>query len=715
MANTNAQPDLYALIVGISIYQSPNVSNLSCVNDAVNLENFLNDPLTKAAFGEMHIQTLHDNQATKANVVKGFREHLSKAKEGDTVLFFFGGHGVREETTVDAFRKAQSDGKIAGIVCVDCEPTTQHVPEATTLSDKEMRYLIRKLAADESGNPKAHVVTIFDCCHSGGNTRSVTAAQLPPNARQLQRGALAARTWEGFIFHDDAEVNTKIKAGAKLPEILPNGNHVMLAACREVELAWEDKGKGNFTTALVEVLKQNNGKISYHELHSRVKNRMRSQYIRAKDGVNDMRQTPQFYLNSPAKSNRYNLFLTNQANDAPTYGVIEETPHEGWRIDIGALHGVEVDKEGIAVEIYEGDAKTPLPQTASVRHVFPSNSTLKMPAGFVKKPGVSYRGMIKGLGIPPLKIFLSGDNAGVEAAKKHFAEEMENVRSKAFELVGEEEAADYAVIANGGEYNLYLPFDHKRPRVKAISYSGPQAKDAQGELYAYLVQIAQWTFLKNLERTDVFKLNGFAAPDYPIEVKMYKYDSESEQEHPLPANGNVFTIELPQEDPWLPIRLEITNHYPKDLYVGLAYMEHNFSVEADAEDDGISYFRERFSNPSILSGTSNEDGEVHIHSSGEEASNGKVYAEVGSGGYIESDNWLGYSDFFKLIVSEVDFDIKSFHMEGLPRPYDEDAQSRAGFSRDRKKKKEKKPPKWEIQTFELFVANPSFQPEEQAV
>lgn len=711
MADTSRQPNLYALLVGINNYQK--VGNLTGMNDAKNMKSFLNDPMAQASFGKVDIKTIYDSEATKVNIVKGFTEHLAQAQEGDSVLFFFAGHGVREKTDVAPFRDAEADGNIAGIVCVESDPFNQDKPETNTLSDKEMRYLIRKLAANEDGTTKAHVVMIFDCCHSGGNTRSVLEPELPANARQVHRDPFDPRSWEGFVFHDDKEVKEKVQAGAELFDILPQGDHVMFAACREVELAWEIGGQGNFTTALVNVLKQNMGRVSYHELYTRVLNQMRFQYLDF-DGDNDQRQTPQFYLNSPNKANRYNLFLTNEPNDMPTYGIVEfNSAEDEWRIDIGALQGVAVGEE-TEVDLYAGTSKEPLPSKAMIKTVFPSYSTLDMPWDFTKDPNVSYRGKVNGLGIPALKIFMSGQQDGIDLASKYFKQKLADARPKPFDIVEKEEEADYCVLVDQGLYQIVLPFDHQRPRVKTILYKENDVIDSTAPewLYTYLVQISKWTFLKNVERTDVFEDPFGSTENFPIEVKVYKMDPSSRQEHPIQPKGNVFTIELTEKYPKLPIRLELINHSDKDLHVGYAYMSHVFGFDSQIDvKGGPALFKKMSSNPTLLAPSGDRSGSNVLRSSGKKIPGIQyAFANMLSGGYIKRDNWLGRSEFLKLVVSEVPFDIQSLHMDSLPGPGEKKITKRFSGVED---EEDPETPKWEIQTFELFITNPDFKPEKQ--
>ena len=292
----NTLPDLYALFVGINKYPSLPADNQleGCVNDVELVRGLLGESFMQAKFGNIHIhKPILDAEATKSNIVGAFRSHLRKAEKGDFALFFFSGHGIREKTSIEAFQEEEVDTNIGGIICTDFRGPGKKDPDDTVLCDKEFRYLIRELAEDENGNPKANVIALFDCCHSGSNTRSVTTEKIPAKARQVMRQALPERKWDGFIFHDNPAIQKMVKQDKLLDEILPQGQHIMLAACLEVELAWEagtSQSNGAFTQALTEVVKQHQGNITYHDLYTRILNRLRFYY--QKGSYHDQRQTP---------------------------------------------------------------------------------------------------------------------------------------------------------------------------------------------------------------------------------------------------------------------------------------------------------------------------------------------------------------------------------------------------------------------------------------
>ena len=79
----------WALIIGINKYQ--NVDPLTyAVDDAVAVKEMLVD---KYGFKEGNIKLITDEEATKDNILKGFSDILTQAKEKDRVIVFYAGHG----------------------------------------------------------------------------------------------------------------------------------------------------------------------------------------------------------------------------------------------------------------------------------------------------------------------------------------------------------------------------------------------------------------------------------------------------------------------------------------------------------------------------------------------------------------------------------------------------------------------------------------------
>ena len=85
----NIYSQSWALIFGINKY--PNVEQLTyAVDDGVAVKEML---VEKYGFKEDHIKLITDEEATKDNILKGFSDILTQAKEKDRVVVFYAGHG----------------------------------------------------------------------------------------------------------------------------------------------------------------------------------------------------------------------------------------------------------------------------------------------------------------------------------------------------------------------------------------------------------------------------------------------------------------------------------------------------------------------------------------------------------------------------------------------------------------------------------------------
>lgn len=172
MHGVEPQPGLAAnraLLVGVEDY--PNQKNkLRGIRDDVGL---LETALTNTGlFAKQEIKTLLDKQATKANVTESFRKWLvNDSNQGDTVLFYFSGHGIRvwDETG------EKPDGQDSAVVCWDTQilkpkvrrnfrgvPGTAHELSATRnlLLGREFHGLLKQLQG-------RRVIFMSDSCHSG--------------------------------------------------------------------------------------------------------------------------------------------------------------------------------------------------------------------------------------------------------------------------------------------------------------------------------------------------------------------------------------------------------------------------------------------------------------------------------------------------------------------------------------------------------------------
>ena len=142
----------FAVVVGISDYQDPEISDLQFADkDAEAFANFLHSS-AGGSLDAAHLTLLTNNQATGGNMMKALDELPKKVKEGDQVIIYFSGHGDVETRYFD---------EQGYLLCYDCNSKVYQMGGAFRLSD--LNGIITKLSVEN----KAKVLVITDACHAG--------------------------------------------------------------------------------------------------------------------------------------------------------------------------------------------------------------------------------------------------------------------------------------------------------------------------------------------------------------------------------------------------------------------------------------------------------------------------------------------------------------------------------------------------------------------
>ncbi len=306
---------IYALLVGINRYPAGGkVRNLyGCVGDIERMDTFLNEQL--GYDGRYESKLLRNEEATRLEIIKEFRNHLGKATKGDAVLFMYAGHGSRQSSAVE-FKDRYPDQMDETLVCYD-----SRLPDGLDLADKELAVLISELKA-------GHIVVILDSCHSGSGTREdeigdevhFRSASPIKQPRELS-------SYLGGHFSNQID--------QRQPISIPLTPHILLAACTRHEQAGECQapGFGYFSNSLLTVLKSTRCNISYADLFLRCR-------IAIKKDING--QTPQFECYGG--ENPDGAFLSAFEDSFPSYNSYHVYPDSGkWYLDIGALHDLPSD------------------------------------------------------------------------------------------------------------------------------------------------------------------------------------------------------------------------------------------------------------------------------------------------------------------------------------------------------------------------------------
>ena len=141
-----------ALLVGINAYPNANNNLRGCINDIVDMENFIASK--NKVYQKDNIRTLTDSRATKKGILSALNWLLLGASAGDQILFHYSGHGAQIPSRSPSIEK---DG-LDEIIC----PYDFNGEDAaeTAISDKEFAKIFAKIPQG------VHFVWISDSCHS---------------------------------------------------------------------------------------------------------------------------------------------------------------------------------------------------------------------------------------------------------------------------------------------------------------------------------------------------------------------------------------------------------------------------------------------------------------------------------------------------------------------------------------------------------------------
>ena len=223
----------------------------------------------------LHIQTVTDEQATRANIIQGFTDFLSQAngENEDLAIFYYSGHGAQSPAPKE-LKEEDPQGLMQSIVCWD-----SRIENGIDLVDKELGYLISKVSGKVNQKPP-HFLLVMDCCHSGSGTRSTDATQT--KSRQMEVATLK-RPLNALLGYDD-----RLEKDGKIS--FPTGKHILLAAAASHQTAKETRIEGTqrgvFTYSLIKALMDAKKKLSYQELiqliHTSVYNLVQDQTLNLK-------------------------------------------------------------------------------------------------------------------------------------------------------------------------------------------------------------------------------------------------------------------------------------------------------------------------------------------------------------------------------------------------------------------------------------------------
>ena len=621
------KPTVYALLVGINAYQADLILQgqvrfpalQGCVEDVTKVGDYLRHDASIAA----NIKLLADTNASKAAIVQAFREHLGKAKTGDVALFYFSGHGTQEHADTTIWT-AETDGLLECIACYYDQKTADDF----LLADKELRYLIQQLSQNQP-----HVVAIFDCCHSGDNTRNgeqVMAAFERAVEKRIPF-SFPTRDWSRFIFSPTISADVMKQQGAAV--LLPEGTHVQLSACESDESAMEVGGAGVFTKTLLAVLQKSGGAVSYHSLQSRVR-----QYLR-----NVFQQQPRIYVANGDDALLYSNFLNHPGQpDATTTGEIVFNQPVGqagsWLLNLGAIHGISKTTPAFTVTDPQHPQKTYQATVAAVRV---DTAQLVFADEAPADNTAVYQAIIGGLMTKPIAVTVQN----VDGPLPEQALLMDALLAKTTGYVtaeDDESQAAYVVHNQGGRYYITYPGDPYRP-LTSLAKAGTDA--AIAELSTQLGQISRWEFQKALTNSEPSTLL-----DKRLTVEFFQVGADGVPVAlPVEAGEVAFPYAQQPDGTWAcTLQVKLTNPTDTNLYCAVAYLSSSF-------ESGLGFL-----NPTTYLLNGQKSVFLNV--------NGNSSFTTTLPEFLPYYKWPFSREYLKLIVSKEYFDVAGLTLPTLPLP-----------------------------------------------
>lgn len=327
----NKQPQLYALLIGIARYHphSGVTALKSPVQDVEEMQHLL-----EQNYGQSHnlqLQSLYNEQASRDNIITAILGHLGEAKAADSILLYYSGHGSYGKSN-KAFQDYQPNQRDEGWVCYD-----SRVGATRDLVDKELAVLIHYI-----GRSGAQVVLISDSCHAGSLTKGKESAKWQQKfSPSTGKGRALADYLNDPVLDDLAPQLKQYYQQQKGTLVVPEAAHVLLAACRENQKAWEYYGRSIFTQCLLKVWSRT--RISYWDLYKRCLVEFALQNYA-------VQQNPQ--LQTLGRFHAHQTVLTGEQLPQQVYRQIYY--QAGWKMDLGAHYGLPLDlTQALIVDVFD--------------------------------------------------------------------------------------------------------------------------------------------------------------------------------------------------------------------------------------------------------------------------------------------------------------------------------------------------------------------------
>ena len=251
-----------ALVVGINDYAPIGIGGPDlngCVNDARDMAN----TLVICGFPALSVRILTNQNATKANIISNLTNLVTTSKKGDSIVFYYSGHGTR-------VANIGADFEVDGLDDAICP---HDFASAGVIRDDEFAAILKQLPTG------VNMDAIFDCCHSGTGTRRMSLVDLDGNPTNEAARFIEPNLEDEFYFNHSkelVEVKKESKTGTKQLVTTSKMNHALFAACKDSQVAMEGNmggvTRGYFTYNLCKILRATNGEIKRSAIDTQLSN-----------------------------------------------------------------------------------------------------------------------------------------------------------------------------------------------------------------------------------------------------------------------------------------------------------------------------------------------------------------------------------------------------------------------------------------------------------
>ena len=493
---------LRALLVGIDNYHPDShkhgVKDLTgCKNDVEAMTSLIKE---KYAFLQPNIQTLVDSEATRENIINGFRNHLQKDVDNNTtVLFYFSGHGSMQYTS-QHFQKYIADKEHnfeETLVCYESRVSNKHLD----LADKELAILIKEIAQKD-----AHIVIILDSCHSGGGTRNLEPSENLAIQKRIEgirevgmrstQNSLRRKYLDNY-YQNLIDQNKEVK--------IPESKYILLAGCERDqysrETTKEGVRRGAFTYFLEQTLRSYN-QITYANLFSVI----RTEILKEDFQQSQYPQYPQCKPYQLFDSYTYFLQGNSTKNQDLRYELSYDAETEDWVVELGAVMGLPLELGNKALfAIYKTPGSDQEIAFAKAIWIGLNQSGLELINGDLS---VTERYWAKLISMPlaKLPVYFDGEPDLIQSLETEL-----NQRKSPYIEFSSSLDTTYRIVMNNQGYEIYK-------QDKPIFTHKSNNANSSGAIYK-LEQIARWYILLNTNHEQT-KLN-------PSEVEFNLLEGES--------------------------------------------------------------------------------------------------------------------------------------------------------------------------------------------